>query len=182
MSPLGDLRLAIEEPVFRTLAIAVGVGLLSVGRRLFWLAVAALGFTLAFALVQELSGDADPGVALALGLAGGVLGAVLAVAVQRIAIVVAGFLLGALATAGVLPSLGSFSDAQTLLLSLGGGLLGAALSLGVASLALRLVTAAVGALLIVEASGLPSPWGRLLFVTLWALGFVVQGRGGGERS
>ena len=165
----------VEEPVFRALGLAAGVALLVFGRRLFWLAVGALGFLVGFGLFGAFAEGIDPRLTLVLGLAAGVAGAVLAVAVQRFAIVVAGFLLAALAVHGLLPGLVTIPDAQLLVVSLLGGLVGALLALGVANLALRIVTAGVGSLLLVEAAGLPGLWERLAFGLLWLLGFLAQG-------
>jgi len=178
----GWLGPAPGGPAATALAVAVGVLLLLAGRRLFWLALGVLGCGLGFLLVQRLLGHADPTLALVVGLLVGAAGALLAVLVQKVAVVAAGALLGACGAANVAGGLGSLGETTEILVVVAGGLVGALLSLGVFSFALRLVTAAVGAALVTRAVPLPAELAAVLFATLWILGFVAQGTGRAARG
>ncbi|MCG8461594.1 MAG: hypothetical protein MI919_35380, partial [Holophagales bacterium] len=85
--------------------IQAGVGflLLALGKRLFWLAVGGLGFAVSLHLSLLLLPAQPAETRLALGLVAGVLGIVLALAIQKLAVAVAGFALGALVVASALP-------------------------------------------------------------------------------
>src|ERR1700745_117139 len=72
----------------------IGIVILFFGRKLFWLCVAAVGFLAGIELAPHLVTEPSPLLELALALALGVLGAVLAFLLQKIAVAVVGFLAG----------------------------------------------------------------------------------------
>src|ERR1041385_9171955 len=78
------------------ISVLVGLALLLFGRRLFWLFVAALGFAIGLQLAPYLSQNPPLWLSLLLSLGLGLLGALLAVVLQKLAIAIAGFLGGAL--------------------------------------------------------------------------------------
>lgn len=163
------------------ISVALGILLLVFGRRLFWLAVAALGFGIGFSAARFVVGDAT-GVSWVAGVVVGAAGALLAVLVQRVAVIVAGGVLGAAGAAALLQRHATFGTGVELAVVLGAALLGAALALGVFALALRLVTSAVGAGLVTEALALSREWSLALFAVLWVTGFLAQGGGGGREA
>src|ERR1041385_6355086 len=77
------------------ISVLVGLALLLFGRRLFWLFVAALGFAIGLQLAPYLSQNPPLWLSLLLSLGLGLLGALLAVVLQKLAIAIAGFLVGA---------------------------------------------------------------------------------------
>ena len=76
------------------LEIVLGGVLLVLGRKLFWLFVAGVGFAVGMFITPLLLPDASQGVTLAVAVALAVLGAVLAITVQKIAIGLVGFIAG----------------------------------------------------------------------------------------
>jgi len=82
------------------IGVIIGVVILFFGRKLFWLCVAAVGFAVGVKIAPLLVNESASLLALLIALIFGVLGALLALFLQKIAIAVLGFLAGGkLATA-----------------------------------------------------------------------------------
>jgi len=90
------------DPNARLLAFLVGAVLLVLGKRLFWLFVGLVGFFTVYRLSLETLHVHPPGVRLFLACAAGLFGVLLAIFVQRLAVGLAGFLVGAWFAAGLL--------------------------------------------------------------------------------
>lgn len=164
-------------PLATVLVLALGGLLLLAGRRLFWLAVALLGFGVAFGVTEAVAADLGTPWVWILAVAAGVLGSVLAVTLQRVAVVVGGFLLGLLGADRTLSWLGGPVDGGAeLVVLVAGGIVVAVLATSLFALALRLVTAGTGAALVVFALQPVPPVDLLLFGGLWMAGFFLQGR------
>ena len=86
------MRLDTEQFV----ALGAGLALLIFGRRLYWLAVGALGAVVAVLLADQLGQGLDPQLRLIVGGIACVLGALFAVAAQKTALLFAGVVLGGL--------------------------------------------------------------------------------------
>jgi hypothetical protein len=71
--------------------IAVALSLLMLGRRLYWLFVAAVGFVVVVRFASEYITVGPDWLSLALGIAVGLAGALFAVFLQKIAVALAGF-------------------------------------------------------------------------------------------
>jgi hypothetical protein len=166
--------LPLEPSVSRGVLLVVGVALLAAGRRLFWLAVAALGFLAGLWAIERWAGDLPQGTALVVALAAGVVGLVLALLVQKVGVALAGFLVGVVVLARLLPALGVDVGAWQGLLIAAGGLLAAFLALAAFGLALTVLTAGAGAALVVESVAPPVRVAPLLLAALWAVGIAVQ--------
>src|SRR5213595_4105146 len=76
------------------LSILIGVVILLFGRKLFWLCVAAVGFAAGVELAPHLVHEPSPLLALTVALVLGLIGALLALFLQKIAVAVLGFLAG----------------------------------------------------------------------------------------
>ena len=74
--------------------VLIGVVILFFGRKLFWLCVAAVGFAVGVEIAPLLVNEASSLLALVIALVFGVLGALLALFLQKVAIAVLGFLAG----------------------------------------------------------------------------------------
>src|SRR5437899_10030748 len=72
----------------------IGVVILLFGRKLFWLCVAAVGFAAGVEIAPHLVHEPSPLLALAIALILGLMGALLALFLQKVAIAVLGFLAG----------------------------------------------------------------------------------------
>ncbi|HVS64677.1 MAG TPA: hypothetical protein VMT85_14375 [Thermoanaerobaculia bacterium] len=168
--------------------IAVGAVLLLFGRRLFFLLLGAAGFLLGFALVssglpESLGWTVSPDVRLVVALVAGVMGAALAFVVQRVALVVAGLLLGGVAAWQVIGLAGIDWNGLELLLVVAGAVLGAALIRGLFAVVLIGVSAWIGTSLILPATGLEGTPAVLAGLFLLMIGIAVQaGEGRSKRE
>ncbi len=158
-------------PIF---SVLLGAALLLFGRRLFWLFVAAVGFGIGFELTPHLMQHPPAWLTLTVALGLGVLGAILAVVLQKIAIAVAGFLVGghvatALLVAFVAAPAQGFSIAFII-----GGIIGALLLLAVFGWALIVFSSIAGAQLIATNLHLPSSGAAIVFLGLTIIGIVFQ--------
>src|SRR5256714_11607673 len=76
------------------IGVLIGIAILFFGRKLFWLCVAAVGFAVGVEIAPLLVNEASSLLALVIALVFGVLGALLALFLQKVAIAVLGFLAG----------------------------------------------------------------------------------------
>lgn len=156
------------------LQIVLAVGLLFLGRRLYWGFVGAIGFIAVteWALAHF---QAQPEwVALLLGLAVGVIGAVLAIFLRAVGIGLAGFLGGAYLFMSLATMLEISDPIISTVLTVVGGILGLIFILSVFDWALIVISAVSGAVLISKYVHLEGGYGWLLMVGLAVVGMVVQ--------
>ena len=144
------------------------------GRKLFWLCVAAVGFAAGQQIAPLLVNEASSVLALVIAVVFGILGALLAVFIQKIAIAVLGFLAGGkLATAIAAAFFVQHAQYSTIIFVIG-GIMGAILLLAVFGWALIVVSSFIGAYLIQSAMVLPPTGLTLVFIGLAILGIFVQ--------
>jgi hypothetical protein len=124
---------------------------LFLGRKLFWLFVAAIGFAAGMVVATRLFDVRPEWIAIVIGLVLGVLGALLAFVVQRVAIGVAGFLAGALIATSLVGALGFEQQLWFWAAALVGGLIGALLLAAVFDWALIGLSSLAGASVIIDA-------------------------------
>ena len=154
--------------------VLIGVVILFFGRKLFWLCVAAVGFAVGVEIAPLLVNEASSVLALVIALVFGLLGALLALFVQKVAIAVLGFLAGGkLATAMAASFFVHYSQYSTIIF-VAGGVIGAILLLVVFGWALIVVSSFIGAYLIQSAIVLPPTGSTLVFIGLAILGMFVQ--------
>ena len=164
----------MTDPALPFASIAVGALVLLFGRRLFWLFVAAVGFWIGFELTPYLVQHPPPWLALAVALVLGLIGAVLAFILQKVAIAIAGFLVGGHIATALLAAFVSVPPQQTWIAFIIGGILGAMLLLALFDWALIFFSAIAGAELIVRHVHLPSTGTTILFLVLTICGIVFQ--------
>jgi len=156
------------------ISLLIGITLLLFGRRLFWLFVAAIGFAIGLQLAPYLMQNPPPWLSLAISLALGVVGALLAFLLQKLAIGIAGFLVGGRVAVAVVAAF-MVSHAQyygiTFVI---GGIIGALLLLALFDWALIIFSSIEGARLIADAVHLPSTGTTILVVVLAIFGIIVQ--------
>ena len=154
--------------------VVIGVVILFFGRKLFWLCVAAVGFAAGLQIAPLLVNEASSVLALVIAVVFGILGALLAVFIQKIAIAVLGFLAGGkLATAIAAAFFVHYAQYSTIIFVIG-GIMGAILLLAVFGWALIVVSSFIGAYLIQSAIVLPPTGLTLVFIGLAILGIFVQ--------
>ena len=158
-----------ETPV---LALVAGAVLLIAGRRLFWLFVGLVGF---FTVYHWFLGrGVAPSAHWVLAILAGLIGIVLAVFLQRVAVAVAGFLVGGWYMAGLLGVHFATARGVDLLLIFVAAVIAAVLAVWVFDLALVVLSSLAGAQLIVEAlHPRPGP-AKLMVVALLVIGIVIQ--------
>src|ERR1700676_4910126 len=76
------------------IGVIVGAAILLFGRKLFWLFVAALGFAVGVEIATYFMHDPPVWMTLMIALGLGILGALLAILLQKLAVAVAGFVAG----------------------------------------------------------------------------------------
>jgi len=161
--------------------ILIGIVLLLWGRKVFWLFVAGIGFVVAMDLVTRLfagpQAETMTLIALVAGLVAGVIGALLAIFLQRVAVGVAGFLAGGYIVLSFLEIVGAGEmTALSWVLAFVGGIIGLVLALVLLEWALIVLSSLSGAGLIAQSAGLNRSLAVLLFVVALIIGIVVQGR------
>ncbi len=152
----------------------VGTLLLALGRKLFWLFVAATGFALGLALAARLLGDRPEWVVLLVALVLGAIGALLALFVQRLAIGAAGLFAGAFLANSLAGALNLSHSPWFWVAVAAGGILGAVLTSIVFDWALVGLSSLAGASLIVEGLRLPQGASFAVWLALVVLGVVIQ--------
>jgi hypothetical protein len=154
--------------------VVLGAVLLLSGRKLYWLFVGVIGFVLGFSLASMAFQSETEWVLLAIALTVGVLAAVLAGFVQKLAVGLAGFLAGGM----VLTTLFNLLDFNLVmpawLLFLIGGILGAILVAVLFDWAIILLSSLAGAVLIVNSLDIKQWLGILLLLFLFVIGVSVQ--------
>jgi hypothetical protein len=154
--------------------VIIGVVILFFGRKVFWLCVAAVGFAVGIQVAPMLVNEASSLLSLVIALVFGVLGALLALFIQKVAIALLGFLAGGkLATAIAAAFFVQYAQYSTIIFVIG-GILGAILLLAVFGWALIVVSSFIGAYLIQSAIVLPPTGSTLVFIGLAVLGVFVQ--------
>jgi hypothetical protein len=152
----------------------IGAVILFFGRKLFWLCVAAVGFAAGVEIAPHLVHEPSPLMALVIALALGVIGALLALFLQKIAIAVLGFLAGGkLAGAIAAAFFVHYAQYSTIIFVIG-GIIGAILLLFLFDWALIVLSSLIGAHLIQSAIVLPSSGSTIIFIGLAVLGIIVQ--------
>ena len=156
-----------------SLRIVAGLVLLFLGRQLFWVFVALVGFGTGLELAPQLLPDGGPVLVLLIAIGLGLLGAVLAYFFYHLAIGAAGFVAGGRLGIEVAAGLVPLSSQATWVAFVIGGVLGAVLLLLVFDWALIVMSALVGADYVVQPTG-ADPARSVIFVALVVAGIAVQ--------
>jgi hypothetical protein len=166
------------------ISILIGLAVLLYGRQLFWLFVAGVGFALGMTLAGQFLTGAPHWQALLVALAIGLIGAWCAVVFERVALAVAGFLVGAAIAVGVLQLTGAGSGTLFWMVAVASGILGALVVAALFDWALIVLSSAVGAALVTDAIGATPSSAVVLFALLLLFGLITQVRRfkGGTRT
>jgi hypothetical protein len=151
-----------------------GIALLFAGRKLFWLFVAISGFVAGVQLAQRYW-QGPEWIAILVGLAVGVLFALLAVFLRVVAISIAAFLAGGSILVNIAGLLGIDIGAFTWIVYVVGGILGLILVSLLFDWALITLSSLAGAALILESVRFAPAFTTIGFVLLVLLGIVFQG-------
>ncbi len=154
--------------------VLIGLLILTMGRRLFWIFVAAVGFVYGMDFAPLLFPAQPPEVLWLIGLAAGLLGALFAYFLEWAAVATAGFLIGGrvavLIAASLMPGTQGFAPIAFLV----GGVVGAGFVLLVFDWALILLSAGIGATLIATAIHAPVNVAPLVLGGIAVIGVLIQ--------
>ncbi|HMQ56307.1 MAG TPA: hypothetical protein PKE64_29235 [Anaerolineae bacterium] len=169
--------ITVDNPLFIGVNLLVGLILLVAGRQLFWLAVAAAGFLFALGLAANWLEAQAGWLAIILALGVGLIGALVALFLQRIAIGIAGFLIVGYLTVWLLGLFGVEVGNLAWLAYVVGGLVGLLVATSLFNVALIGLSALIGATLITQAiPSLPAWLVPLILLALFAVGVVIQAK------
>jgi hypothetical protein len=156
--------------------VIIGIAILFFGRKLFWLCVAAVGFALGAEIAPHIIQEPSSILGLIVALVLGLVGALLALFLQKVAIAVLGFLAGGYLAGAIAAAFFIHSAQHYTIIFLVGGVIGAILLLTVFNWALIVVSSLIGAHLIVFQGviTLPPTGSTLVFVGLAVIGILVQ--------
>ncbi len=156
------------------LRVLAAIGLLTLGRKLFWLFVGLVGFEAGNAIATRvLSGRSETAILL-VAIIIGVLGAVLAIVLQKVVIGIAGFLAGGYLLMNFVDALKINSDPATLIAFIVGGIIGALLIAVLFDGALIILSSLVGATTLVNIVNLTGTIAFVLIVILFIVGVTIQ--------
>jgi hypothetical protein len=162
--------------------LLLGIVLLVLGRRLFWLFVGVAGFLVGMEIAQRFVAGPQ-GIKLLIAIAAGILGAVIAIFLQKAAIAIAGFVIGGYIAVELLRAFALFPKAlagiQGTAFSVPyiiGGIIGAVLLFVLFDWGLIVLSSLSGASLIVRGITFQSHALPLLFAVLVVIGILVQAR------
>ncbi len=156
------------------MAIGVGILLLLLGRRMFWVFVAGTGFAVGVLLSVELLGGQSDWVMLVVVIGLGALGALVALMAQKVAVGIGGFLAGAYLGHALATALQFAMPIWVPVIV--GGILGAILLAVLFDWALIALSSLLGAAVISKNVPLTDPWPALLFIGLLVVGLAIQSR------
>lgn len=156
------------------LMIVLGLIMLVSGRKLFWLFVAIVGFLVGMEFTKLLLVDQPIWVQLLGGLGAGLLGALLAIFVQRVAFILAGFFAGAYFGLLLAHPLGVAG--ASLVLAVACGVIGAIVAALLMDWAIIVLSCLVGAGVIVSRLGIRDVNTAIVFLVLVIVGVLVQAK------
>ncbi|QTA79780.1 DUF4203 [Desulfonema limicola] len=157
-------------------AFLAGVSLIFLGRKLFWLFVACMGFAVAYTHAEQFTGNQPEYIIMGIAIFFGVIGAVFAVFFQKIAVGVSGFAAGGFICL-YLFQLAGFEPTQLIWLgSIAGGIAGALLMIFVFDWALILLSSISGASIIVQSINLDPALDLPVYIGLIIIGTAVQAK------
>jgi len=130
--------------------LLTGISLLTLGRKLFWLFVALIGFEAGTYVAARAFSHQPDWIVLVIAIAAGIGGALLAVLLQQVVIVLAGFVAGGYLSVAMLDLLNLDFGWLALLAFVSGGMLGAALVMRLFDWALIGLSSLAGALTLTQ--------------------------------
>jgi hypothetical protein len=161
--------------------ILAGLLLLVLGRKLFWVFVGVIGFFAGVRYGAHVLTGMDEWLRLVLAAGVGLVAAVLALVLQRLAVAIAGAFVGGTFAMQVAPALGLHTDAGLAMAFFFGAVLAAVLLSVLFDPALIILSALMGAVMISDALALNDVLNLLVIGLLFVVGLVIQSRLGPAR-
>jgi hypothetical protein len=155
-------------------SLILGISLLFFGRRLFWLFVGVAGFIAGLTLAPQLISNQSELVILFIALIFGIIGAFLAIFLEGLAILIAGFLAGGYLMTTLVVSLGASVSSDPSTSYIIGGIIGLLLVAILFGWAIIILSALVGAGFIMPFLNINESVHWLVFIVLVIIGIAVQ--------
>ena len=163
--------------------VLIGVVLLILGRKVFWLFVGAAGFLIGINIAEQVMTTGSDLMRLLIALLAGVIAALLAIFLQKVAIAVAGFVVGGYVAVELLRLYGAALPAYVQVHPgtywvpyIIGGIIGAILMVLLFDWALIVLSSLSGASMILHGVAVQRSAMAILYVILVLVGIVVQAR------
>jgi hypothetical protein len=156
------------------LRLFLGIALLLVGRRLFWLFLGGVGFASGFDFAERMIDGQPHSVILIIALFAGALGAMVAIFLQKFAVVAGGFLAGGYLLIELLKVFGVRIGDYHWFLFIVGGIVGAVLLSVVFGWTLIVLSSLIGSILVSQAFHFGKPLSEFILMSLVLLGIVIQ--------
>lgn len=153
--------------------LLVGAAALTLGRALFWLFLGLGGFVAGLLYATELLAGTSEWLLFAVAVVCGFLGLIIAIFLQKLAVMVLGLLAGGYVAISVSESLGHSPDYWPIAFAIG-AVVGAVFVYALFDWALIVLSAGIGATLIVEELTLEPLVELLVFGGLVLFGFLIQ--------
>jgi hypothetical protein len=161
--------------------LLAGLAALFLGRRLYWLFVAIVGFGVGMTMAPQFLPGQPQWVILVVAVVAGFLGAILAILLKKVAVGVAGFIAGGYLSLYLLSffsvDLGSFQGLNWAIFIIG-GIVGALLVGTIFDIALIILSSGVGAGLIANTLmhdfSLQLVVAAVVFIVLFVVGIIIQ--------
>jgi hypothetical protein len=151
----------------------IGFSILILGRQLFWVTIAGLGFVLGMNYATQFFQGA-PETILMISLAAGIVGAILGYALQRAAAGLVGFLAGWYLTSMLINTINLNIGQYSIILTILGGVLGIGLISLLFDWSLILLSTLAGAAIITQSIQFKPQIQIAIFIILFVLGFIIQ--------
>jgi len=160
------------------LNVILGIIVLTMGKKLYWLLVAVVGFVIGMALATQYIQLDPPWLIYIVAIGAGIIGAVLGIFVQRFAIALVGFIVSGYGALYLVGLLGIKAEPFNWMAFIIGGIVGLLLVASVFDWALYILSAWAGATLVTrtltEGVGLNATLGVVLFFVLFVVGMIIQ--------
>jgi hypothetical protein len=146
------------------------------GGRLFWLFLGGVGFVFAFDFAARTIHSQPHSVLLIIALFAGALGAMVAIFLQKFAVLAGGFFSGGYLLIELLKAFGVGIGDYHWILFIAGGLAGAVLMSVVFRWSLIIISSLMGSILILRAFHFGHQLSEMVFICLGILGIIIQSR------
>jgi hypothetical protein len=164
-----------EMTISTFLTLALGIMLLLFGRRAFWIFVAIVGFTAGLTFATMFMPGQSELVILLIAIVAGIIGAFLAIMLEGLAILIAGFLAGGYLATALAVSLGMASASGNWVIYIIGGIIGLILVAAIFDWAIIILSVLLGTEIIMTfLRSSVSAYYWLVFLGLVVVGIVVQ--------
>jgi hypothetical protein len=164
-----------EMTISAFLTLALGILLLLFGRRAFWIFVAVVGFIAGLTFATMFLHGQPELVILLIAIVAGVIGAILAIMLEWLAILIAGFLAGGYLATSLAVTLGMTVASGNWVIYIIGGIIGLILVVALFDWAIIILSVLLGTEIIMTfLSASVSAYYWLVFLGLVIVGLVVQ--------